>query len=213
MTMDRSKLQMILDAVPDMYFVLDGEGIVVDFKPSRTIKPAIPLEMFIGKPLSESVPPNIAKEAVEHVRQVLETGQERRMFYDLMVEDGKEHFEARLTHLGGGEVLVMVRDVTKEFTVDHELVESEARYRQLFEENPIPMYIYDMATLKIIDVNKAVIENYGYARDEIKTITIKDIRPPEDVEALLENVSDLRTGQIYLGEWRHVKKDGTIIDV
>ncbi|MDQ3687885.1 MAG: PAS domain S-box protein [Acidobacteriota bacterium] len=93
------------------------------------------------------------------------------------------------------------------------LQESEARYRLLFESNPLPMWVYDLETLRFLAVNDAAVEHYGYSRTEFLSVTIKDIRPPEDVHALLDRTSKGITGIVHAGEWKHRKKDGTLIDV
>ena len=89
----------------------------------------------------------------------------------------------------------------------------EHRYRQLFETNPQPMWVYDLKTLAFLAVNNAAITRYGYSREEFLGLTIKDIRPPEDVPALLENVERTESGLDVAGVWRHRKKDGRIIEV
>lgn len=91
--------------------------------------------------------------------------------------------------------------------------ESEANYRHLFESNPHPMWVYDLKTLRFLAVNEAAVQSYGYSRDEFLSMTIADIRPPEDVPRLLQNVTSVTAGLDKAGVWRHRKKDGTIIDV
>jgi two-component system, cell cycle sensor histidine kinase and response regulator CckA len=93
------------------------------------------------------------------------------------------------------------------------LLESEERYRLLFEHNPNPMWVYDLQTLAFLAVNNAAIQHYGYSCDEFLSMTIKDIRPPEDIPALLEQVQQVSDGYGACGVWRHRKKNGTIIDV
>ncbi|MGH9872239.1 MAG: PAS domain S-box protein [Pyrinomonadaceae bacterium] len=89
---------------------------------------------------------------------------------------------------------------------------SESRYRELFESNPLPMWVYDLETLAFLDVNSAAINHYGYSHEEFLAMTIKDIRPPEDVPALLDRIAWPPVGD-RTGNWRHQKRDGTIIDV
>jgi two-component system, cell cycle sensor histidine kinase and response regulator CckA len=94
------------------------------------------------------------------------------------------------------------------------LANSEERYRLLFEANPLPMWVYDADTLRFLAVNEAAVRHYGYTRQEFLAMNITDIRPPEDVDALL---LDLQArggpGSPTPGTWRHRKKDGTLIDV
>ncbi len=101
---------------------------------------------------------------------------------------------------------------------DHErtktsLLESEERYRLLFKNNPHPMWVYDLDTLVFLAVNEAAVYQYGYSREEFFSMTIKDIRPPEDVPALIDKVSKLYEGFDTARIWRHRKKDGSIIEV
>lgn len=94
-----------------------------------------------------------------------------------------------------------------------ELHDSKMTYTQLFESNPHTMWIYDLETLSFLAVNNAAIDKYGYSREEFLDMSIKDIRPTEDVSKLLENVSRVTEGLDKAGTWQHIKKDGAILDV
>jgi PAS domain S-box-containing protein len=86
-------------------------------------------------------------------------------------------------------------------------------YDNFYKSNPHPMWIYDLETLAFLDVNNAAIKHYGYSQEEFLSMTIKDIRPPEDIPALLENVSKVTEGLDIAGTWRHIKKNGDLIYV
>lgn len=90
---------------------------------------------------------------------------------------------------------------------------SEEKYRYMFAHNPQPMWIYNLETLAFLEVNDAAINHYGYSREEFLSMTIKDIRPIEDIPALLEKVVAPRQMYEFSGEWRHIKKNGEIIFV
>jgi PAS domain S-box-containing protein len=94
---------------------------------------------------------------------------------------------------------------------DHQ--HSDDRYQLLFERNPLPMWVFDIATLQFLAVNDAAIRHYGYSREEFLRMTIKDIRPVEDIPALLADVASNRSSPYVTSIWRHRKKDGTLIDV
>jgi len=83
----------------------------------------------------------------------------------------------------------------------------------LFDMNPLPVWVYDAETLAFLDVNASAIAYYGYSREEFLALTIKDIRPEEDVPAVLESVAKSEITSEDRGIWRHRKKDGTFIDV
>ncbi len=82
-----------------------------------------------------------------------------------------------------------------------------------FDNHPDAMWIYDLETLRFLEVNAAAVEKYGYSRDEFLAMTVKDIRPSEDVPALLESVRSVTPGADYAGTWRHQLRNGQIISV
>jgi hypothetical protein len=91
--------------------------------------------------------------------------------------------------------------------------ESESRYRLLFDANPQPMWVFDRASLAFLAVNHAAVARYGYTREEFLGMTLRDIRPPEDVPELLEHTRDSAGDPHTDGPWRHRRKDGSILIV
>jgi len=98
---------------------------------------------------------------------------------------------------------------------EKELRESENQYRSLFHANPHPMWVFDPETLRILAVNNAAVHHYGYSVGEFLSMTVKDIRPAEEVPRFLKQVMDGTFGSVehYHELWKHRKKDGTVIDV
>ena len=90
---------------------------------------------------------------------------------------------------------------------------SEERFRHLFETHPLPMWVYDLATLQFLEVNESAIRQYGYSRDEFLDMRISEIRPPEEIPRLVENLKKQRTQLEASGIWKHRLKDGRIVDV
>ncbi|MGO8931175.1 MAG: PAS domain S-box protein [Limisphaerales bacterium] len=92
--------------------------------------------------------------------------------------------------------------------------QGEEPYRLLFEHNPQPMWVYDLDTLRFLAVNDAAVHHYGYSREEFLAMTIKDIRPAEDIPALLDTIArSSGNGLDTPGVWRHRKRDGSLICV
>lgn len=83
----------------------------------------------------------------------------------------------------------------------------------MFINNPQPMWIYDLETLGFLEINNAAVRQYGYSREEFLKMTLKDIRPMEDIDKLLEDVRTTTDNLNTAGEWRHIKKNGEIIIV
>jgi diguanylate cyclase (GGDEF)-like protein/PAS domain S-box-containing protein len=93
------------------------------------------------------------------------------------------------------------------------LRQSETAYRLLFDSNPLPMWVFERKTLKFLAVNEAASRQYGFSSREFLTMTIADIRPAEDIPALLEATANPSQGLQEAATWRHRKKNGAIIDV
>jgi PAS domain S-box-containing protein len=110
-------------------------------------------------------------------------------------------------------VVLVFRDVTLRRQSQRQLEESESRYRLLFEANPQPMWVFDSASLAFLAVNQAAMARYGYTREEFLSMTLRDIRPAEDVPALLEHTRVSTRIPHTDGPWRHRKKDGTVLVV
>ena len=103
-------------------------------------------------------------------------------------------------------------DITEHLMDLDKLQQSEETYRLLFESNPHPMWVYDLETLRNLTVNDTFIRQYGYSREEFLSMTLKDIHPLEDVPALINKVAEVAKEISFSGIWRHLKKDGTIIN-
>ena len=56
----------------------------------------------------------------------------------------------------------------------------QEQYRLLFESNPHPMWVFDRETMRFLAVNDAAVEQYGYSKEEFLSMTLAQIRSPED---------------------------------
>lgn len=115
--------------------------------------------------------------------------------------------------LADGRFLGMVRDITARKIAEEELRLSEEKYRLLFYKNPMPMMMISMPERNFLDVNDAAINFYGYSKEEFLRMNVLDIRPEEDKNKLKMMLADNQSGINYAGIWRHIKKDGSIVNV
>ncbi len=91
------------------------------------------------------------------------------------------------------------------------LRESEYSRKLMFQSNPYPMWIYDCETLRFLTVNDAAVRAYGFSKEEFLTMTLLDIRPPDDADTFLEVARQRHDGYNRGGIWRHCHKDGTTV--
>ena len=109
--------------------------------------------------------------------------------------------EERLTEDGG--IIGLRVDIT-------ELKQREASFRLLFDSNPIPMIVCALDDERILDVNAAAVEHYGYSRAQFEKLTIRSVQAFESEPPWVgERSSDEQAART----WKHVRADGTLIDL
>jgi two-component system cell cycle sensor histidine kinase/response regulator CckA len=91
--------------------------------------------------------------------------------------------------------------------------QSEARYRMLFEDNPCPMWVYDYDTLAIVEANDNAAGQYGYSRDELCRMSLRDLRSPTQIPLLDHALREVEFTEQGVHITRHRRKDGSEIDV
>jgi len=106
-----------------------------------------------------------------------------------------------------------VRERQARQKLERDLKESERRYRELFQSNPHPMWVYDTETLRFLAVNDTAVARYGFSREEFLAMTIKDIRPESEMPRLLALVEKPMPTISHSGIWKHRTKRGDLIDV
>lgn len=109
--------------------------------------------------------------------------------------------------------LAVKEDITLVKQLRENLLESERRYRSLFQNNPLPMFIYNIDTLAFVEVNNVAVEKYGYSVEELLKLTLKDIHPREHITKLEKIVKDSKNKYQYTSNWQHQNKAGEIFDV
>ena len=91
---------------------------------------------------------------------------------------------------------------------------NDERFRGLFDDHPVPMYIFDRETLRFLAVNAAAIQQYGYSESEFLGMTIRAIRPNGEISRLeshMQRSDTAQHGRTMAGVWHHRRKDGSTI--
>ena len=93
---------------------------------------------------------------------------------------------------------------------EEDLRRSEKQYRLLFQGNPHPMWVFDLETLTILEVNEAATQHYGYAREEFLRMTLGDLRVADDTRRGKNPPADIKAQGLV---WRHRRKNGAEMDM
>lgn len=133
-----------------------------------------------------------------------------------LVKVSYDNNEPLYAHLIKGILYVLITSVLLFYLIRRytkSLRESGLQYKRLFIENPNPRWIYDVNSLKILEVNNAAVKKYGFSREEFLSMTILELQPKEKVKELKEILA--RPGSRYResGIWQHKKKNGELFYV
>ncbi len=212
-------LRTIVQTDPECIKLLSKEGIILEMNPAG-------LEM-IGADNADQVLGNNAlnlvlpkyKDAFKKMLDDVFDGKKATLVFEIKGFKGKKLFmESHCVPLKNETnniiaLLAVTRDITESKNAQARIMESEERYRYLFNNNPASTIIWDLETTKIIEVNETAIQLYGYSRDEFLQLTVLDLSTEKEQEKFLQNLNyeALNKPNIEATIWRHVKKDGSRI--
>jgi diguanylate cyclase (GGDEF)-like protein/PAS domain S-box-containing protein len=126
-----------------------------------------------------------------------------------------------VTMLAGSVLLILTfgareRSAREKLRTVRALGRNDQRFRGLFADHPVPMYIFDRETLRFLAVNAAAIQQYGYSESEFLNMTIRAIRSHGEIarlESHLQRSDAIGHGRTMAGIWHHKRKDGSSISV
>lgn len=223
---ERDCYRQMIEAVADYaIFLLDADGRIATWNPGAERITGRPARSVVGEDLACLC----ARDEPGHAdpAQALQAARERGSFSAecrLLRADGSDFWAAvHLTPMRdrSGAVTGFVnvtRDVSARKAAEAALSAHAEQYRLMFKAHPLPMWVYDLETLRFLAVNDAAVAHYGYTADEFIAMTVRDIRPPEDLPRFLAAINEVRGGRLITpisraAIWRHRRKDGTIIHV
>jgi len=120
-----SRLKALLDAIPDLIFRIRADGTLIDYKAGALDDLFLPPERFVGKKVSEVMPPEMAAQTEASIVRALSTGLPQSFEYSLPMPAGPRYYEARLIASGRREVLAIVRDISARVRAEQQLIRNE----------------------------------------------------------------------------------------
>ncbi len=176
---------------------------------------------LLQKTTTELTPEDEVETAHDMNRQLMSgavTGYSRRKRYRR--KDGRNVWVnlsvSRFDEGGGGVrtpyLISVISDISGQVESEERVIESEARYRQIFALTPLPMYLRHEDELYFIDANDACLAMYGYTREEMLSMTLLDIQTPAGRENYLQ-VEQRPAGIVERLQKQHVRKNGEVVDI
>ena len=209
--------RILLERIPDAVYVICEERIVFANQAAQKLLAGNSDQPVVGAKLDLFVQPEdrekMAPRALEIAARKVPVPAERRL---LRLDGTVAEVETNSmpsTFEGRPAIQVITRDIADRKSAAERLRAQEKQYRILFEDNPSPMWVYELRSLKFLAVNRAAIVQYGYSREEFLSLVIGDIQPNQAGPRFLTAINKTEAATEFSGLWRHRKKNGGIIDV
>lgn len=141
------KIRTIIKTIPDLVFILNRQGIFVDYLSDEGEKTYYPKEYFIGKCVCDLFPAEISEGFKKSIQGVIANGRTEIYEYPLPFDNKPFYFEARLVNYGRNNILAIVRDITERKTAEKKVFDMSMHdtltglYNRNYFESEILRYI------------------------------------------------------------------------
>ena len=120
----------LLNALPDMIFIMNGEGVFVDYHASREARLLMPPDVFLGRSIREVLPGDIAEKTISRIEDVRQGNDATPLRYEAGLGSEKRYFESRIVACSDDRFLSIVRDITDLRRAELEQDQLQAQLRQ-----------------------------------------------------------------------------------
>ncbi len=188
-----SRQRALLEAVPDLIFLHDRQGVYVGHYHNKTHYAYIPAKDFLGKKPTDVLPAPLGQQIMDLLARTLETGAMQTLEYALPMGPDLLDWEARFVPLEGkDQVMVIVRDLTDSKKLARQVSEREIQYRTIFEVVSDGLCVHDDQG-HVLDANPAMLQMFGYTLEEMSRLKPQEFTPLQDAQKALDFLEDLRT--------------------
>jgi len=130
---DQNQTKTILNALPDLMFIQSRDGIFLDYHVADHNMLYLPPDRFLGHPVHDVFPPDLADRFLQVIDKTLSTGQLQIVEYRLPIGGQRRFFEARLVPYGKDRVMAIVRDITERKEMEEALRRRTAQLEKLHD--------------------------------------------------------------------------------
>ncbi len=201
--------QAVLNALPDVLFMLDNNGNFIDYHAPDEMLLFAPPQDFMGKPIYDLLPEWLVREGEYWCRRAVETKEPQIWEYHY----GEYDWEARAVLYHEDSVLVMIREVTTRKEAERKLLDSENRYRTLIDLLPDGFYM--AKEVEILFANPTLARMLGYnSPEEIIGKSLYDILHPDFHTLVKKRKQELDSGMSPIAQREHyLHHDGSTVPV
>jgi len=200
----------------DMIKILDENAVFTFSSPSVEQVLGFSSGQVIGKTVFEFVHPNELENIRRQFEIIKHSEYHEIQYFRFKNADGEWRWlETKLTNLLKDPAVKGIvsnsRDVTEKKKAEEAIRASEERYRNLFFNNPMSIYIWDIETFEILEVNDTAPREYGYSREEFFALSMLQLRREEDIPNYREYAKKLAASgpeTVTQGVWKHMRKNG-----
>jgi two-component system sensor histidine kinase/response regulator len=203
-----SEMRAVFQAFPDLFFRLDAEGTILDYKAGNTSDLYLPPEELLGKRIQDIPLKDVGNKFQEAIQQLKETRSLVSIEYSLSIEKREHFYEARLLPLLENQVIVIVRNITERKKAEESLRKSEHRYRSFIELTNTVAWATN-ADGKVVEDIPTWRKYTGQSYEEIEGYGWSKALHPDDVERALQVWKKaVETKSAYETEYRVRRHDG-----
>ncbi|MDP3469430.1 MAG: PAS domain S-box protein [Daejeonella sp.] len=214
------EMNLLMNNSEESFVLLNTELKIVSFNQqfNRLYKKYFGREVEKDKSIMDYVAPGRVTEVFERYQRVLMGKEEEselviplqgtdKVVFSLHYKSALDEFNKVIG------VFVTITDVTDKKIILKRLQESEEKYKLLFQSSPLPQFIYDLNSFRILDCNDTALMHYGYSLKRILSMSIMDLYTKQESEKVISAHAGVEAnrGTISFGTFWQIKVNGDLI--
>jgi PAS domain S-box-containing protein len=208
---ERNYNKTVTSVLPDPFFVINKDGVFIDYHDNNTNNLLYSKEQFIGNNIKDLFDDSITTKYFAAADSVFENGGVESIEYNLKTISGDEYYTAQIVLLEENLLLVSVHDITKIRKTENELDQFKKTHLEILDSISEAVYILDENNC-FVYVNKAAQQMYGYTFDEFigKTPAFLSPEGMNDLEEVVEILRKAYEGEHQFFDFYGLTKDGHV---